>query len=374
MTKIEWTRGDDGAEGASSNPIRARNLGTGGLGHYCAKVSPGCDHCYAERMQPRFRNPVRYAAQDRDKVEILLDEAVLLKPLAWRKPRRIFVCSMTDLFGDWVLDSWIDRVFAVAALCPQHTFIILTKRAERMRNYFTGYRYERIYNAMGRLGDNGAVEPHPFRKAFPNGMPWPLPNVWLGVSVEDQRRADERIPLLFDTPAALRWISDEPSLGPLDLSRIPFIDGDPRNRRDALTGEALVAMDGVDGHPDIDVLTEPLLPRLDWVVVGGESGPKARPMHPDWARSLRDQCLGASVAFFFKQWGTWALGGSRRAGTRGKFAIVRPDGAPLFVDSYPRQFTSFGSVVMERVGKKKAGDVLDGARWQQFPITQIVDV
>ena len=129
-SKIEWCD-------SSWNPIRARNRETGGVGHYCVHVSEGCRNCYAERMQPRFRNPIRYAAQDREKVDLFLDEKTLTQPLHWRKPRHVFVCSMTDLFLDDHLDEWIDCVFAVMALAPQHVYQVLTKRPERMREYLT---------------------------------------------------------------------------------------------------------------------------------------------------------------------------------------------------------------------------------------------
>jgi protein gp37 len=132
-TKIEWTN-------KTWNPVRARNLETNGIGHFCEKISPGCANCYANRMQPRFRNKIRYNAADRDKVALFLDERVLIEPLHWRAPKMIFPCSMTDLFADFVPDEWIDRIFAVMSLAPQHTFQILTKRPERMRDYLAEAR------------------------------------------------------------------------------------------------------------------------------------------------------------------------------------------------------------------------------------------
>ncbi len=203
------------------------------------------------------------------------------QPLRWRNPKMVFVCAHGDLFAEGVPDEWIDRVFAVMALAPQHVFQVLTKRPGRMRDYL-----------RTRAGDWWAFWPDAARKAgallgdmpaIGRAMQWPLRHVWLGVSVEDQRRADERIPILLDTPAAVRWVSAEPLLGPVDLMTL---------RRPSPLGS--MSAFPTDGEP---------APSLDWVVVGGESGPGARPMHPAWARSLRDQCSPAGVPFFMKQMG-----------------------------------------------------------------------
>ena len=255
-TKIEWA--DE-----SWNPIRARNRETGRVGHFCIHKSPGCANCYAERMQPRFGNPVRFAAQDADKVELFLDEKTLPQPLRWRKPRTIFVCSMTDLFLESVPDLWIDRVFGVMATARHHRFQVLTKRSDRMREYLCRIQddeetgTERWADAVCRAVpeiDNGLVDDRCTDV-------WPLPNVWHGISAEDRARKD-RIDELRATPAAIRFLSLEPlleDLGELDLTGI------------------------------------------GWVIVGAESGPKARMMEPEWARSIRDQCGTAGVPFFMKQ-------------------------------------------------------------------------
>ncbi|WP_339774280.1 phage Gp37/Gp68 family protein [uncultured Thalassospira sp.] len=291
MTKIEWTK-RAGTKGETWNPIRARNKATGGVGHFCTKVSAGCQNCYAADFQKRFKNAVRYAAQDADQVEIYLDEAVLMQPLHWKKPRTIFVCSMTDLFYDGHDDEWIDKIFAIMALCPQHIFIVLTKRPERLRNFINhikaGSWLEIEDYAISMGYDPRGADDHGFDWLSNKAM---LPNVWLGTSVEDQATANERIPVLLDTPAAVRFISAEPLLGPVDM-------GVPRPQSwptpvDDITDE-------------IDSLRYLSGPRIDWVIVGGESGRNARPMHPDWARSLRDQCKAAGTPFFFKQWGAWA--------------------------------------------------------------------
>lgn len=277
-TKIEWAD-------ASWNPIRARNRDTGKVGWFCTHASPGCgDHtgggCYAEAINRRLGTGVDYRAQDLAKVEIFLDEKMLKQPLRWRRPRRIFVGSMTDLFGEFVPDAMIDCIYAVMAMCPQHTFLLLTKRAGRMRDYITALGASDWY---GRLGDARKYSLAAIMGRYPD---WPLPNVWLGVSVEDQRRADERIPELLATPAAVRWISAEPLLGPIELDQL-------RDVLDGLTGNFAYG-------PDWN--------HLDWVVCGGEGGPHARPFNVEWARSIIGQCKASATACFVKQLGASPYG------------------------------------------------------------------
>lgn len=228
----------------------------------CDKVSPGCDHCYAMTLAKRLKGmgSAKYQTDGDPRTSgpgfgLAAHPDALDLPLRWRKPRRIFVNSMSDLFHDDVPDSFVANVFSVMARTPRHTYQVLTKRHGRMRSL---------------------LRRPSFRDNLAHLAPWPLPNVWLGVSVEDQKRADIRIPALTETPAAVRWLSCEPLLGPVDLS--PWL---------------------VD-HGDT---SRPWGIPIDWVVVGGESGPGARPMHPDWARRSRDQCTSAGVPFFFKQWG-----------------------------------------------------------------------
>ena len=337
-TKIEWVQGADGARGESWNPIRARNLQTGKVGHFCIHASPGCANCYAERLQVRFQNPVRYAAQDQAKVELFIDEKTLTQPLRWRRPRTIFVCSMTDLFGEFVPEEWIDRIMAVMAMAPQHRFQVLSKRANRMHEYMTS-----IENGEDRLRDDpghgggwrGVLIEGMAQRIWADRNPdggdpsmWlavhlPLPNVWLMVSAEDQERADERIPWLLKTPAAVRGVSLEPLLGPISLRS--FI--------------------GTQGYPS-----------LDWAIVGGESGPNARPMHPGWVAGLKSQCFKAGVPFFFKQWGEWHHNVEHAGGKLVKAREVRyPSGPP------------WGLLWMYRVGKKAAGRKLDGRTWDEMP-------
>lgn len=251
-SSIEWTD-------ATWNPV------TG-----CTKVSPGCDHCYAETFAERWRGTKGHHFENGFDVQLRPER--LDQPLRWKKPRRIFVNSMSDLFHDAVPDDYIAKVFAMMACAPQHTFQVLTKRHGRMRSLLSSesFRPEVAYNA-GQMCENGDH----MHDSVMFGE-WPRSNIWLGVSVENQKWADIRIPALLDTPAAVRWISAEPLLGPVVLHD-HWIGADPYR------------------HDE---------PRLDWVVTGGESGPGARPMHPDWARSLRDQCEAADVPFFMKQAGT----------------------------------------------------------------------
>jgi protein gp37 len=255
---IEWTD-------ATWNPV------TG-----CTKVSPGCDNCYAETFAERFRGvPGHHFEAGFD---LTLRPGRLNQPLRWARPRRVFVNSMSDLFHAGVPDEFIARVFAVMALADQHTFQLLTKRHARLRALLTAPAFP------------AAVAAH-----ADGELPgWPLPNVWVGVSVEDQRRADLRVPALLDTPAAVRWVSAEPLLGPLDLTH--WLAG--HRSGCSCLGCFNVARGTVPApawwgqqHP------------LGWVVAGGESGARARPMHPGWPRTLRDQCAAAGVPFLFKQWG-----------------------------------------------------------------------
>lgn len=302
MTKIEWTD-------VTWNPV------TG-----CSKVSEGCRNCYAERMSHRF-GWTEKPWNDQYTVEnVKLHPERLEQPLKWKKPRMVFVNSMSDLFHEEVPFEFISKVFHTMWLADEHIFQILTKRPKRMLEYFS------------RLGAN----------------PLPLPNVWVGVSVENQEAANERIPLLLETPAAVRFLSCEPLLGPVDLSM--FLE----NR--------------------IDV-TDEVLPLIDWIIVGGESGPNARTMHPDWVRSLRDQCQEAGVAFFFKQWGEYypeAIEGLPDG-------IGKPGDIQMHttIDSivqsqvgvtYPVAFDSNGKAFkLRKVGKKKAGRLLDGREWNEMP-------
>jgi protein gp37 len=221
------------------NPLRARNIKTGRIGHFCMKVSPGCADCYASRQQKPYLTQIEFAVPNRAKVELFLHEPALKEVLKRRKPTRYFWADMTDMFLDEYPDAWIDRCLETMAETPQHVHMILTKRAERMQGYL-------------------------------NSRPVPN-NVWCGVSVENQECAGERIPLLLQTGAAVRFVSAEPLLTAVDLA--PYLTGEPR---------------------------------LDWVIIGGESGDQAtaRRMDLAWARALIGQAREAGAAVFFKQAGS----------------------------------------------------------------------
>jgi protein gp37 len=287
---IEWTE-------ATWNPLVG-----------CTKVSPGCDHCYAETLVNRFagHNP---AFPNRFDVVTMRGERTLTQPLRWARPRRIFVNSLSDLFHADVPTEFIVRVFAVMSLAPQHTFQLLTKRHARMRSYLDSPGFEASVRAHAYDMKYGLGESDP-RMDDRNYRTWPLPNVWLGVSVEDQHWADIRIPALLDTPAAVRWVSAEPLLGPVTFRWAKW---------QPISDQPGVVTDHLDG-----------LRSLDWVVVGGESGPRSRPMHPDWPRNLRDECVEAGVPFLFKQWGNHDADG-------------------------------------RNVGKKAAGRELDGRTYDEYP-------
>lgn len=307
----------------------------------CTVVSPGCAHCYAMKQAHRF--PVRQGLTRQSPSgmtwtgEVRFNEAVLTQPLRWKRPRRIFVCAHGDLFHDKVPDEWIDQVFAVMALASQHTFQVLTKRPERMRDYMTkapGRIADTIIKMRRERGDNGVVVPLPHIK--PGAQWWPLPNVWLGTSVEDQQRADERIPILLDTPAAVRWISAEPLLGLVDLHLY----------LKRWTFPSHIDREG-QGHWPSGL--------IDWVVAGGESGPGSRPMESVWARYLRDQCGHAQVAFLFKQWGEWwPLDQAAQ-----EWGVT--------VDQARDMFLRAVTATHAKIGKAKAGRLLDGVQHDGYP-------
>jgi protein gp37 len=376
-TQIEWTD-------ATWNPI------TG-----CSRVSEGCRNCYAEIMAARFSKPGQWGEglakivtradgtkDHRWTGKLQFNERALDKPLRWRKPRLIFVNSTSDLFHESVPDEWIDRVFAVMALAPQHTFQVLTKRPERARAYLMGVECDgarrfNVATAAEQIANNFPIwDGHGYRlwdgyagKDWDKKVtrvlcipPWPLPNVWLGTSIEDQATADARIPHLLATPAAVRFVSAEPLLGPVDLMEVAI----PRPElRASLIWDALR---GWGGAPS----------KIDWLIVGGESGPGARPMHPDWARSLRDQCQTAGAAYFFKQvgeWTAWEEFGSLPL-FRNPYTLAEEDRHILFPsdwDNAPNWDDGLGfvdtdrHVAFHRVGKSRAGRLLDGRTWDELP-------
>jgi protein gp37 len=270
-TGISWTD-------ASWNPIRG-----------CSRVSQGCVHCYAETVAARFAKPGQpYEGltdqHGRWNGKIMVVERHMMDPISWQRPRRIFVNSMSDLFHENLPDVVIDRIFAIMALASRHTFQVLTKRPGRMLKWFNvtpsgASREQLVFDA--RLYASAGLSVPIFHRS-PNSWPgWPLPNVWLGVSTEDQHTLEARVPELLRAPAVVHWISAEPLLGALDVSRY------------------VVAATESHGHGV--TYSERTTPALDWVVIGGESGPGHRPMDPTWAESIAEQCDRAGVAVFVKQ-------------------------------------------------------------------------
>lgn len=413
-TKIEWTD-------ATVNAVNG-----------CSVLSPGCTHCYAMKLAgTRLRNhPSRAGLTVDSKVgpvwtgEVRLNEKALMEPLRWAKPRKIFWNAHGDLFHENVPDEWIDRCFAVMALTPQHIHQVLTKRADRMRMYMAGRARKLARFMVDEYLIRGTKDSKRTGRAINGAWPvqsvgdidapdditmrqWPLPNVWLGVSVEDQVRADERVPQLLATPAAVRFLSCEPLLGPVNIE--PWLSPDiacqscddgegygnrcsrndiPRDEQCPWNRAVQIVRDhgpyAEDGEPTAvtcEVIT------LNWVIVGGESGPGARPMHPDWARSLRDQCAAAGVPFFFKQWGDWAPVCAmsedviescypRRRGehddrTRRPIkpqAILTSDGRSLDL-FHPDAFRAgTRSMTVFRIGKKAAGRLLNGIEHNGMPV------
>jgi protein gp37 len=309
----------------------------------CTKVSPACQNCYAigavSRLVDFGHRDLAGAvvhSTDGSKIVTQWTGGIVLKSermdqaRRWKKPRRVFVNSLSDTFHDGIPDSHLDALWTTMAACPQHTFQILTKRPERMLSYIHGHLARGTTWREGLTGQ-------------------PLPNVWLGVTVEDQEQADRRIPLLLATPAAVRFVSMEPLLGPVSLDLLP---GGP-------DGNAVRnALDGTLFYTDADYDDD--LPKLDWVIVGGESGPNARPMDPAWVRDLRDQCQAAGVPFFFKQWGEWAP--HPRKDNAAGITILSPTGFRV-----PLAGSSEGPFWL-KVGKKAAGDFLDGVQHHEWPV------
>jgi protein gp37 len=365
-TKIEWTD-------------ETWNVVTG-----CTKVSPGCDNCYAETIAHRFAGSKAFP----NGFDVTLHEARISQPLRWKRSARVFVNSMSDLFHADVPDDFIARVFAVMSLSPQHTFQVLTKRPGRMRSLLSNREFL-------ALVDDHREQLRPDCGDFA----WPLPNVWLGVSVENQKWADIRIPALLETPAAVRFLSCEPLLGPIDL----FAGDHSTHERD---------FDGNDDYICLDCSTDErhvpwrVIDRsnlgIDWVIVGGESGPKSRAMHPDWARSLRDQCATAGVPFFMKQWGEWGPApfivricdpNVGWQGTEEELAAAKADSEARgathvhtgnwYVEDGERRYHLHeighkpwslervglpdGTAAIRRWGKKRAGRELDGRVHDAFP-------
>lgn len=290
----------------------------------CSHCSPGCDNCYAERFAARMAkhpNPKisgKYAGvvdgrgrwTGKMSRRYFIDAAFDSLPKA---PKRVFVGSMCDIFHENMNYPAFLHFIKKLSTFSQHTFIVLTKRPKRMKKFVS-------------ITTQEDVAPHP----------WPLPNVWLGVTVCTQAEADEKIPLLLQTPAAKRFVSVEPMLGPVDLDKNEFLS----------PWRSQIDRD---------------LPFIDWVICGGEAGPGARPMHPDWVRSLRDQCQSAGVPFFFKGWGDWVTE------NQAPEDIILPGESRIPKGWKGRKYEAG----VYRVGKRRTGRLLDGRTWDEFPEVKV---
>lgn len=317
----------------------------------CTQVSPGCDNCYAKTMMDD-----RYGRVKWNGPPIRTSESNWKQPLAWNRKaerdgvrRKVFCASLADVFDNQWPVEWRTDLWRVIRETPDLDWLLLTKRPQNIASMLPG-----------------PITTHP----------WPWSNVWLGTTVENQEEADRRIPHLLAVPAARRFLSCEPLLGAINLRDISLGNG---VFLDALTG-GHSAMMPIDSFHDVSSgkVTFPELPKrttpIDWVICGGESGPNSRPMHPDWARSLRDQCQATGVPFFFKQWGEWApipheetLPG-RPQMVRSGDAFVTISGVWQAIGSdLSSALESASSAPMRRVGKKRAGALLDGREWREFP-------
>jgi len=389
MSKIQWTE-------QTWNPI---------IG--CSKISPGCENCYAEKMAGRLANmrstyyymnvvkidddihsPYKAFGEWDGKTHFVSSQ--LQNPMKRKKPTMYFVCSMGDLFHESVPFEWIDKVMAVIGRSQQHTFQILTKRPVRMKEYLMS---EGRYDNILKEAQNISFYPEGLGIGIssPKDLKW-WPNIWLGVTCENQEQANKRIPILLDIPAKVRFVSIEPMLDKVDLTRffpsgywgIHPTKGEmwyPKyymvkckcgwiGSSEYLGGGGPIADtgDNFDCYCPSCEREEDWVDiegKLDWVICGGESGPNARPMHPDWVKSLRDQCESANVPFFFKQWGEWRLHSQTNMyelyGETGKHPHEFN-----YYDSNLNKTRTFGGDWI-KCGKKAAGSLLKGIEYKQYP-------
>jgi protein gp37 len=312
VTTIEWTQ-RPGTIGETWNPT------TG-----CNKVDRGCKHCYAETMHKRLRamGQAKYAAPFLDGA--VGHEDTLDIPMKWTKPRTVFVNSMSDLFHKDLPFSFILQVFQTMQLTPYHTYLVLTKRPEIALEFWKWMKDQMPKGGQG----------------------WTPPrNLWMGTSANDQESANIRVPKLLDLKGVLRFLSYEPATGPLDLRKIEPAIWRP-------TFDALAGIETFGDYINRDA------PRLHWIICGGESGPKAVPMHPAWARKVRDDCKATGVPFFFKQFGAWA-----------PTTFLDGQGVPTVRFTHEKNIFTFTDPGqnMIKVGKHRSGHQLDGETIQQFP-------
>lgn len=307
----------------------------------CTRVSPGCVNCYAETMMDKRWGKVEWGPQGQ---RIRTSDDYWKQPLKWNREaaaagerRRVFCASLADVFEDkpdqrQELDAWRLSLFDLIYDTPSLDWLILTKRPENVK----------------------VMVPWMFH--HPDFHGWPS-NVWIGTSVENQEYADKRIPELLEIPAAVRFLSIEPLLGPVDLTSIEWPDKGG-HRVDVLRGGywskdglLISARSAKLGEPRGGFVNHSDMNTIHWVIVGGESGPNARPMHPEWVRSIRDQCQEAGTPFFFKQWGEWV--NDYEIGVPGNSAMTFLEKKTLY-----------------KVGKKRAGRLLDGREWNEFPVVK----
>lgn len=385
----------------------------------CTRVSSGCAHCYAIRdvwrmahnPNPKIAGPRQGIVEQQPngqldwtgKIGVLPDRLAI--PLRKQQPTRYFVNSLSDLFHENVPNKLIEQAFGVMAATPRHTYQILTKRPDRMREWVRRETHEGVLSALlHKLPDFGfsSRQFHADVERIGAGFPWPLPNVWLGTSVEDQKAADLRIHDLQATPAAVRFLSCEPLLGPIDfaadrgrLSRqfsetvgvFGYVSAAGPTGANHHPGRCVCQGDDTTPHkhyrePPFKCARclgcggfTPARPLwgIHWVIAGGESGANARPMHPDWARSLRDQCANAGVAFFFKQHGEWLSADQ---------AQFPPRTDPIWTNwssdrtqpltpagrlKRDERWLDPGDAIVARLGKRRAGRELDGRTWDEYP-------
>ena len=349
-TKVEWTY-RPGTKGETWNPLRSYDKRNGKRGWFCVHVSEGCRNCYAEAMNGWRGNGALYRAPERKHQTIILDEKTLVQPLRWRKPRTAFVCSMTDLFGEFHPRPLIDQIIAVMVEARSHTFMVLTKRPKRMAEYLADP------NLAARLRKIVAIRRGPiYARHFVN---LPPQNIWFGFSAENVQTFCDRWGAL--DPIAWTgwrlWCSAEPLLGPIGMLEAlqPKIVCDGcEGRFHGYEGDRCRRCDG----------TYRSMPGLSWVVTGYESGKFARPGHPSWEKSIRTQCHESEVAYFFKQWGSWSPAETRDR----RFELISRAGS-LYDPRQPEQWhdPTMAKMYWQGASPKSGGHLIDGKEYRAWP-------
>lgn len=315
-TKIEWVRNPDGSQGYTWNPVVG-----------CTPISEGCRNCYAKRIFERFNPGKKFSS-------IVPDKDKLYEPFKIRKSSHIFVNSMSDLFHPDVPFDFVDAVYATMLRSVNHTYMILTKRPDRMLEYYeSDGLYERVLKKAYKLDCKILTSDENIGDGISDPRKYPSVNIWLGVSIEDQKTADERVPYILQTPASVRFVSVEPMLENIILR----------------------GFDGKIYRPWLDSIAWKV--EIDWIICGGETGLGSRPMHPDWVRGLRDQCISANVPFFFKSWGAYLPS---------LVGCVDDDKNPIRI-STDGHFWKGEDLVSWRVGGNRSGRLLDKREWNEMP-------